>query len=327
MMHLDRGNKDQSPHRKVRSNHDLDFRKSRLLFTSGMLMIPAILLLIFWANEGGYGVRDWRINIFIVGSGLISLGCFLILLFPVLFNKDIRMFNLISFSCLMFGGLLYLLSAIGTADIMTYESDKLFANLNTYDNPDSIINYKDGIYWFGIHCLFAFDALVLAIDCISDLYFAQNLRMLAWSFPLLWTCWFAFGYWLDYHKYQLHWWQLCAKAGYGTIAISILILMALVGMRILSRAIGMVLSVAAYLGSILIWIYYGAIIKKSVDNGHDACLYIAIPFLLSGQTLFLLFDCLMGTKEPKDGAGAKNARPYSDQQVPNGSNVPANPNV
>jgi len=331
MMHLDRGNKDQSPHRKVRSNHDLDFRKSRLLFTSTILMIPAILFLVYWGNEGGDENREWKTNLFIVGSGLISLGCLIVMIFEII-NKDVAFLNLMSFLCLMFGGLLYLLAAIGVAVAFAYNDP--FAGLNyadqtiRRDNPDGIYDVKDGIYWFGLLTLFAFSAMVLAIDCISDLYFAQNLRMLAWSFPLLWTSWFAFGYWLSYHKNELTWWQLCSKAGFGTIAISILILMILTGMRILSRALGIILTTCAYLGTVLVWIYYGAYIYRYVNNAHDACLYIGIPFLLSGITLFLLYDSLLGTKEPKDGAGAKHARPYSDQQVPNvNSNVPVDSRV
>jgi hypothetical protein len=228
----------------------------------------------------------------------------------------------------MLGGLLYLLAAIGNAVIMSYGEN--FDGLNyadnnvRRDNPDGIMNVRDGIYWFGLHCLFAFDALVLAIDCISDLYFAQNIRMLMWSYPLLWTSWFAFGYWLTYERNELSWWQLCAKAGFGTIAVGILILMILCGLRILSKVLGMIFSSLAFAGSVLIWIYYGAYIKRYVDNGHDACLYIGIPFLISGQTLFLLYDALLGTAEPKDGAGAKNVRPHSDQQVPPNSNVAAN---
>jgi hypothetical protein len=44
------------------------------------------------------------------------------------------------------------------------------------------------------------------------------------------------------------------------------------------------------------------------------------------NAFFLLYDCLLGTKEPRDGAGAKTARPYSNQQVPNG-NFNANSNA
>jgi len=305
---MDRGNKDQSPHRKVRSNHDLDFRKSRLIFTSTILIIPAILFLIFWANEGGYGNREWKTNLFIVGSGLVGLGCLIIHLFSFM-NKDVAFLNLMSFLCLFFGGLLYLLAAIGNAVTMAYwdnnSNNISFVGLNQNDNPDNIIDIKDGIYLFGLHSLFAFSAMVLAIDCISDLYFAQNLRILSWSFPLLWASWFAFGYWLYYHKNQLTWWQLCAKAGFGTIAISILILMILTGMRILSKVVGIILSICAFLGSVLVWIYCARIIYSWVFNGHDACLYIGLPFLLSGITLFLFYDSLLGTREPKDGAGAK----------------------
>jgi len=104
MMKLDRGNKDQSPHKKVRSNHDLDFRKWRLLFTSTMLLVPAILFIVYFGNLSHH--EDWKNNLFVVGSGLIILGCLTIQFFEII-NKDIVFLNLIGFLFLFFGGLLY----------------------------------------------------------------------------------------------------------------------------------------------------------------------------------------------------------------------------
>jgi len=46
------------------------------------------------------------------------------------------------------------------------------------------------------------------------------------------------------------------------------------------------------------------ILKKYVFDSSDACFYIGIPFLISAQSLFLMYDCLLGTKEPQDGAAA-----------------------
>jgi len=209
---------------------------------------------------------------------------------------------------------------------MAYTHDVDNWNYKTQDNPDHKYTSADGMYWFGLQTFFALDAVVLAVDCISDLYFAQNIRMLMWSFPLFWTSWIGFGYWLKYDKNSLTWWQLCAKAGFGTIAIAITFLMILCALKRLIKSVGTLLTGCAFLGSVLIWIYYGAIIDNWVTKAHIACLYIGIPFLISGQCIFLLYDCLLGTKEPRDGAGAKTARPYSNQQVPNG-NVRANSNA
>jgi len=116
---------------------------------------------------------------------------------------------------------------------------------------------------------------------------------------------------VKYSKDQLTWWQLCAKAGFGTIAIAILLLMFFCALRRLSKAIGILLSFLSFLGSVLVWIYCGEILYRFIYNAHDACLYIAIPFLLSGISLFLMYDCLLGTKEPRDGAGAKTVN-YQD---------------
>jgi hypothetical protein len=323
MMKLDRGNKDQSPHKKVRSNHDLDFRKWRLLFTSTMLLVPAILFIVYFGNLSHH--EDWKNNLFVVGSGLIILGCLTIQFFEII-NKDIVFLNLIGFLFLFFGGLLYFLCAISVAVSMAYSHDVDNWNYKTQDNPDHKYTSADGMYWFGLQTFFALDAVVLAVDCISDLYFAQNLRILMWSFPLFWTSWIGFGYWLKYDKNSLTWWQLCAKAGFGTIAIAITFLMILCALKRLIKSVGTLLTGCAFLGSVLIWIYYGAIIDNWVTKAHIACLYIGIPFLISGQCIFLLYDCLLGTKEPRDGAGAKTARPYSNQQVPNG-NVHANSNA
>jgi len=314
MMQMDRGNKDQSPHKKVRSNHDLDFRKSRLLFTSTILFVPAILFIIFWGNVAAN--KDWRDNLFLVGSGLVILGCLTIQIFEII-NKDFATLNFIGFLLLTLGGLLYLLAAIGNAVYMAYGHNFNYLSYwdrnHSQDNPDNKINVSDGIYWFGLHCLFAFDAIILAIDCITDLYFAQNIRMLMWSYPLLWTSWFAFGYWLEYSKNQLTWWEVCAKAGFGTIAIGILFLMILCCLRVLTKIVGIILSFCAFLGSVLVWIYFAVVIQRFVFNGHDACIYIGIPFLLSGQILFLLYDSLLGTQEPRDGAGSKTVhRPTED---------------
>jgi len=197
MMHMDRGNKDESPHRKVRSNHDLDFRKWRLLFTSFILLIPAILLIIYWGNTAN--TLDWKNNTFICGSGLIIIGILIIHIFELI-NKDIYFLNLIAFIFLFLGGIIYLLAAIGIAVNFSYYTNVNDYNLINQDNPDNKYDVKDGIYWFGLHCLFAFSALVLSIDCLTDLYFKQNMRIIMWSFPLLWTSWFAFGYWLNIQK-------------------------------------------------------------------------------------------------------------------------------
>jgi len=299
---MDRGNKDQSPHKKVRSNHDLDFRKNRLLLTSFFTLVPAVLFLVFSGDRED--ISKWELSIFTAGAGCIILGCIEIMMFELI-NKDTRAMNLFGTLLCGLGGLLYLIGAIGIAEDLGDHQNRIYNdNVRDHIGKDNVINYKDSIYWFGLLSLIALDALILAVDCATDLFFSQFLRISFWAFPLTFSAWFAFGVFLDYPKKQLTWWEVTGKAGFGTVAISTLLIILLSCARVLIKSLGTFLAFCSFLGSVLIWIYHGAYIKKYVDDASDSCFYIGIPFLISAQSLFLLYDCILGTKEPKDGAAA-----------------------
>lgn len=334
-MKLDRGNKDQSPHKKVRSNHELDFRKNRILFTSLFTMIPSILFLVFWGDRND--IKTWEYAILTTGSGLILLGCLYIMFSLLILNKDTRSNNIIASTLLIFGGLLYWIGSIGIAEDLAEGNNRLFSGsgckgvrcnvlehlggkANRYQ--DDGIGIRDAIYWFGLLSLIGWDALMLGIDIISDLFFAQYLRISSWSFPLLFASSFAWGVMLAYPKKELNWWELTGKAGFGTIAISNLFLVLLSCIKYLIKSLGTFLSLCSFLGSIAIWIYHGAYLAGgNVDDASSACYYIGIPFLMSGQSLFLMYDCLLGTKEPKDGAAAHTVPKYEQNPANNANNV------
>ena len=324
-MKLDRGNKDQSPHKKVRSNHELDFRKNRILFTSLFTMIPSVLFTIFWGNRDD--IRAWEFTLLTIGSGLIVLGCLYIMFSLMILNKDTRSNNYISSLLLISGGLLYWIGTIGIVEDLSDGKQSLFQGSgckgvnnewcnvmehiggNEHRSTRDEINIRDALYWFGLLSLIGWDALMLGFDIISDIFFAQYLRISLWSFPLLFSTSFAWGVMLIYSRNDLSWWELTGKAGFGVIAISNLFLVLLSCVKYLIKSLGFFLSFCSFLGSIAIWIYHCAYIAGgNVDDGTAgrtaALYYIGIPFLLSGQSLFLMYDCLLGTKEPKDGAAA-----------------------
>jgi len=345
-MKLDRGNKDQSPHKKVRSNHELDFRKNRILFTSLFTMIPAVLFLVFWGDRED--IRAWEFTINTIGSGLIVLGCLYIMFSLLILNKDTISNNIISSSLLILGGLLYWIGTIGIVEDLSDGKRTLFLgsgcsnNINNNNEWCNVmehiggnehrgtrdnINIRDAIYWFGLLSLIGWDALMLGFDIISDIFFAQYLRISLWSFPLLFSSSFAWGVMLIYSRKDLSWWELTGKAGFGVIAISNLFLVLLSCMKYLIKSLGTFLSLCSFLGSVLIWIYHSAYIAGgNVDDASSACYYIGIPFLLSGQSLFLMYDCLLGTKEPKDGAAAHTV-PKRDQNNNNDYNMRGDANL
>jgi len=311
-MKMDRGNKDQSPHKKVRSNHDLDFRKNRLLLTSFFTLVPAVLFIVFWGDRKD--IDKWEFSLLTAGAGCIILGCIEIMLFELM-NKDTRTMNIFGTLLCGLGGILYLIGAIGIAEDLADHHRSVFK----YDVEDHIgrenrRNYRDSIYWFGLLSLIALDALILAVDCATDLFFSQYLRISSWAFPLTFSTWFAFGVMLYYRKSTLNWWELTGKIGFGVVAISTLLIMLLACARVLIKSVGTFLAFCSFLGSILIWIYHGAYIQSRVNDASDACFYIGIPFLISAQSLFLLYDSVLGTKEPKDGAAANTVhRPQDDR--------------
>jgi len=262
-------------------NNDVHFRRLHLLFVDMVLLVSSILFIIYWGNEGGN--RDWRYNVFIVGSGLIIIGCLIVLLFELI-NKKPGMFNIMGSLFLSVGGILYFIGAIGLAIYFAHHNH--IASMTDLNNPDSpTVDIKDAMYWFGLHTLIAMDAIVLAIDCGCYEYFSEIHRLLMWSFPLLWTAWFDFGYWLCYSTSHLTWWETIAKVHFGILAVSILLFMILTSW--LHKLVGAALLTIAFFASILFWIYCGVIIKRYVTEGHIACLYIGLPFLISGQILFL----------------------------------------
>jgi len=310
-MKMDRGNKDQSPHKKVRSNHDLDFRKNRSLLTSFFTLVPAVLFLVFWGDHDN--IRKWEISVLTAGAGCIVLGCLEIMLFELM-NKDTRPMNLFGTLLCGLGGILYLIGAIGIAeDLGDGRND--FYNNNILDHFDNTTNHRDSIYWFGLLSLIALDALMLAIDCATDLFFSQFLRIALWAWPLTFSTWFVFGYMLYYSKNSLTWWEVTGKAGFGTVAIASLLIILLSCIRLLVKSVGIILAFCSFLGSVLIWIFYAAYIKRHVNDASDACFYIGIPFLISAQSLFLFYDALLGTKEPKDGAAANTVHHRNHDNV------------
>jgi len=311
MMKMDRGNKDQSPHKKVRSNHDLDFRKNRLLLTSFFTLVPAVLFLVFWGDRED--IRKWELSVLTAGAGCIILGCIEIMLFELI-NKDTRTMNIFGTLLCGLGGILYLIGSIAIAEDLADHKSPLFNDNihNIFGNNNS--NYRESIYWFGLLSLIALDALILAVDCATDLFFSQFLRISFWAFPLTFATWFAFGFLLYFEKNQLNWWQLTGKAGFGTVAIATLLIILLSCARVLIKTIGTLLAFFSFLGSVLIWICFAVYIKKYVDDASDACFYIGIPFLISAQSLFLLYDCILGTKEPKDGAAANTVHHNHDDR-------------
>lgn len=315
---MDRGNKDQSPHKKVRSNHDLDFRKNRLLLTSFFTLVPAVLFIVFWGDRED--IDRWEISVLTAGAGCIILGCIEIMLFELI-NKDTRSMNIFGTLLCALGGILYLIGAIGIAEDLGDHNNKFFSNtdgnvVNTIGNRNRP-THRESIYWFGLISLIGLDALILAMDCAADLFFSQYLRISLWAFPLTFSTWFAFGYLLYFGRNRLSWWEITGKAGFGTVAIATLLIIILSCMRVLIKSVGTFLAFCSFLGSVLIWIYHGAYIKKYVDDASSACFYIGIPFLISAQSLFLLYDCLLGTKEPKDGAAANTVHhphPHPENQ-------------
>jgi len=294
---MDRGYQDGYAKRKVRAKQDVDFRKHRLRSTAFMILIPAILFIIYWSNVKS--MRDWRNNIFVIGSGLIIIGSLFVLIFETLTN-DMRLCSCISSIILFGGGIIYLIAAIGEAMLYSNGHTNNLSKDVTYDRlQDSTIDVKDGIYWFGLHCLIALDAIVLAWDCLTDLCYLEYMRISNWAFPLMVSTWFAFAYWLNVPRDT--WWEKCAIAGFGAVAISTTILMIISCSRSLVRTTGAFLSFMGFLASILIWIYFAYIIKQFVNNGHDACLLIGIPFLISAQMLSLLHNCSLGSQDCKHG--------------------------
>jgi len=264
-MKMDRGNKDQSPHKKVRSNHELDFRKNRLLFTSAFVMIPSILFLVFWGDRED--IKNWEFAILTTGSGLIILGCLYIMFSLIICNKDTRMNEIISSSLLFLGGALYFIGSIGIVEDLGDGNYKFFNDRSIVDHlgPSQSREQqriRDAIYWFGLFSLIAMDSWMLALDIITDLFFAQYLRISFWSWPLLFTSSFVFGVMLCYSRKDLTWWEICGKAGYGTVAISNLFIMLLSLVKVLIKSLGTFLALCSFLGSIAIWIYHAAYIKK-----------------------------------------------------------------
>jgi hypothetical protein len=329
MMKLDRGNKDQSPHKKVRSNHELDFRKNRLVYTSFLnTMIPALLFLVFWGGRND--IDRWEYAVLTTGSGLIVLGCLYILFSLLIMNKDTASNNIISSAMLFFGGLLYFVGSIGIVEDLADGKHHLFTSniVNHLGRNESAANdgigIRDSIYWFGLFSLIAFNSIMLALDIIADLFFAQYLRIAFWSWPLLFGSAFAWGVFLRYKRKDLSWWEVTGDAGFGTIAISNLLIMLASLIQVLIKPVGTLLAFFSFLGSVAVWIYHAAYIDKYVFDGSDACFYIGIPFLLSAQSLFLMYDCFLGTKEPKDGAAAHTV--HRDNN-PNDPNLPNNRNV
>jgi len=270
MRQIDKGNETNNVH----------FRRLHLLLVNMVLLVSSISFIIYWGNEGGN--RDWRFNVFIVGSGLIIIGCLVVMLFELI-NKKAGMFNVMGALFLSVGGILYFIGAIGLAIYFAHHNH--IASMTDLDNPHSpTVDIKDAMYWFGLHTLIAMDAIVLSIEVVAYEYFSITHRLLMWAFPLLWTAWFDFGYWLCYSTNQLTWWETIAKVHFGILAVSILLFMVL---NWLHKFVGVSLLTLAFFGSILFWIYCGVIIKRYVTNGHTACLYIGLPFLISGQILFL----------------------------------------
>jgi len=292
----------------------LDFRKNRLLLTSFFTLVPAVLFIVFWGDRND--IDKWEISVLTTGAGCIILGCIEIMLFELI-NKDTRSMNIFGTLLCTLGGLLYLIGAIGIAEDLGDHNRSLFNNSDNNvvnhigKGADRTPNYRESIYWFGLLSLIGLDALILALDCAADLFFSQYLRISLWAFPLTFSTWFAFGYLLHFQK-NLTWWEITGKAGFGTVAIATLLIILLSCARVLIKSVGTFLAFCSFLGSVLIWIYYGAYIQRFVDDASSACFYIGIPFLISAQSLFLLYDCLLGTKEPKDGAAANTVHhPHS----------------
>lgn len=238
---------------------NLNVRKSHLQLAAGFLLAPSLLFLVYWSNQEDE--TKWNLSFLTSGIGLIVLGCLEVMLFELV-NKNVEAINIFGILLNGLGGILYLLGTVRASG---------------------------SLYWFGLHSLMAFDALILTADCSTHILFARQIWLSLWLCPLTLSSWLTFSYMLydDNYNDNIQWWELMGKIGFGIIAISSLATLFLSCTKYLIPSITKFFNACIWFACIIVWIYFGLYIKNHVNNASQACFFIGTPFLIFSQANFL----------------------------------------